>query len=95
MVTAVLVMLAGCYTVYVFSPYQLVWHMPTSADRLLTQLWPPLVVATFWAHGGAAVDAGGEVRPRHAVSTGRSQTAIARKPRTAADGLAKNTVGEP
>lgn len=44
----VLLMLAGYHTAYVLSPFDLPWHVSTSADRLLTQLWPALVLAAFY-----------------------------------------------
>src|SRR5262249_53613847 len=33
-------MLAGYYGVYLTTPYDLAWHLSTSADRLVVQLWP-------------------------------------------------------
>ncbi len=33
-------MLAGYLCVYLITPYDLNWHLQTSFDRLLTQLWP-------------------------------------------------------
>jgi hypothetical protein len=41
-------MLAAYYVVYVITPHEVAWHVSTSADRLLVQLWPSVVVATFW-----------------------------------------------
>jgi len=37
------------YTVYLTTPFDLTWHVSTSFDRLLAQLWPPLVLAVFRA----------------------------------------------
>jgi hypothetical protein len=34
-------MLAGYYAVYLITPYDLGWHLSTTADRLLMHLWPP------------------------------------------------------
>jgi hypothetical protein len=44
----VVLMLAGYHTAYVLTPFHLPWHVSTSADRLLTQLWPALVLAAFY-----------------------------------------------
>ena len=33
-------MLAGFFVVYLLSPYDLGWHLRTSLNRLLCQLWP-------------------------------------------------------
>jgi hypothetical protein len=48
MVTVVLaLMLASYYLVYVTTPFDISWHVSTSIDRLLIQLWPSLVLAVF------------------------------------------------
>ena len=36
-------MLVGYFVVYAISPYDLSWHLSSSLDRLLLQLWPMLV----------------------------------------------------
>ncbi len=36
--------LAGEYVVYLLTPHDLAWHLQTSADRLLVQLWPTVVL---------------------------------------------------
>ncbi|MDI1336391.1 MAG: glycosyltransferase family 39 protein [Lacunisphaera sp.] len=38
-----LLMLAGYYTVYLLSPYDLAWHLDSSLVRLLMQVWPVAV----------------------------------------------------
>lgn len=43
----VVLMLAGYYGVYLLTPHDLAWHLTTSADRLLVQLWPTAVLAIF------------------------------------------------
>jgi hypothetical protein len=40
-------MLAGYFMIYVISPRDLSWHIITSFDRLLSQLWPGLVFLLF------------------------------------------------
>jgi hypothetical protein len=40
-------MLLSFYFVYVLTPYEIEWHITTSFDRLLVQLWPALVLAVF------------------------------------------------
>ena len=40
-------MLASYYVVYVTTPFDIAWHVTTSVDRLLVQLWPGLVLAVF------------------------------------------------
>jgi len=41
---AVAGMLGGYYAVYLLSPYDLDWHIGTSMNRLLLQLWPMLLL---------------------------------------------------
>ncbi|HYR43774.1 MAG TPA: hypothetical protein VER98_12160 [Terriglobia bacterium] len=38
-------MLCGYYILYLVSPYDVEWHIQSSLDRLLVQLWPTCVVA--------------------------------------------------
>ncbi len=40
-------MLVGYYAAYLTTPYDLNWHLSTSVDRLLVQLWPLVVLAAF------------------------------------------------
>ena len=40
-------MLASYYVVYVTTPFDIAWHVSTSIDRLLVQLWPALVLTVF------------------------------------------------
>jgi hypothetical protein len=40
-------MLASYYVVYVTTPFDITWHVTTSVDRLLVQLWPALVLTMF------------------------------------------------
>ena len=40
-------MLASYYFVYVTTPFDIMWHVTTSVDRLLVQLWPGLVLTVF------------------------------------------------
>ena len=40
-------MLAGYYWVYILTPVNLTWHLQTSLNRLLAQLWPSAVFAYF------------------------------------------------
>ena len=47
MVAVLGLMLLSFYVVYVLTPYDIVWHITTSFDRLLVQLWPALVLAVF------------------------------------------------
>jgi hypothetical protein len=51
----------GYFVLYVVSPYDLSWHLTTSAERLVVQLWPPAVFAALLlargepaAHQGAS-----------------------------------------
>jgi hypothetical protein len=37
-------MLVSYYLVYVTTPFDMTWHVSTSVDRLLVQLWPSLVL---------------------------------------------------
>lgn len=43
--------IAACYSLfYLATPYDLSWHLETSAERLLLQLWPSFLLAFFlWA----------------------------------------------
>jgi hypothetical protein len=48
--TAVLgLMLVSYYFVYVTTPFDISWHVSSSLDRLLIQLWPALVLAVFFS----------------------------------------------
>ena len=48
LMTALLgLMLASYYLVYVTTPFDISWHVSTSVDRLLAQLWPALVLTVF------------------------------------------------
>ena len=49
MTTVVCLMLASYYVVYVTTPFDISWHVSTSVDRLLVQLWPALVLTVFWS----------------------------------------------
>ena len=42
-----LLLVAGYIGVYVTTPHDLLWHLSTSIDRLLTQLWPIFVLVLF------------------------------------------------
>jgi len=42
-------MLAGYYCIYLVTPYDLTWHLQTSLNRLLVQLWPSGVFIFFLA----------------------------------------------
>lgn len=54
--------LSGYYATYLVTPYELGWHLSTSADRLIVQLWPLAVLAIFLAMRSPeeALAAGGE-----------------------------------
>ena len=47
MATVLGLMLASYYVVYVTTPFDITWHVSTSIDRLLVQLWPALVLTVF------------------------------------------------
>ena len=47
MLTVAIVMLAGFYGVYLVTPLDVGWLIATTLERLLTQLWPVLVLAAF------------------------------------------------
>jgi len=38
---------AGYYGIYLTTPHDLEWHLATSLDRLIVQLWPMVVFTTF------------------------------------------------
>jgi hypothetical protein len=40
-------MLGSFYLVYVLTPFDITWHVSTSIDRLLVQVWPLLVLTAF------------------------------------------------
>jgi hypothetical protein len=48
MLAVVSAMLAVYYAVYLTTPFDVAWHVSTSFDRLLTQVWPALVLAAFF-----------------------------------------------
>ncbi len=39
--------LGGYFFTYLLTPYDLLWHLSTSADRLFVQLWPSFVFISF------------------------------------------------
>lgn len=41
-------MLAGIFATYLVTPFDLSWHIATSLDRLLLQLWPALLFTFFF-----------------------------------------------
>ena len=41
------IILAGFYTIYLITPLDLAWQLQTSADRLLLQLWPTILLLLF------------------------------------------------
>jgi len=43
----VLILFMGYVAVYVVTPYALAWHLSTSIDRVLLQLWPMFVLVFF------------------------------------------------
>jgi hypothetical protein len=47
MAAVVGLMLVSYYLVYVTTPFEISWHVSTSIDRLLVQLWPALVLTVF------------------------------------------------
>jgi hypothetical protein len=49
MAAVIAVMLVSYYFVYVITPFDIAWHVSTSIDRLLAQLWPSLVLIVFSA----------------------------------------------
>lgn len=44
-----MLIIAGYHFVYLTTPYDLIWHLTTSVDRLLMQLWPAALLALFSA----------------------------------------------
>jgi hypothetical protein len=66
-------MLVGYYAAYLTTPYDLNWHLSTSVDRLLVQLWPIAVLTAFWQMRApedvcAAILEKLDARPEHGVS---------------------------
>ena len=49
----VLLMLAGYYFVYLITPYELVWHLTSSLQRLYIQLYPSVLFIFFTAINGS------------------------------------------
>jgi hypothetical protein len=48
-------MLGSYYLAYVITPFDIAWHVSTSIDRLLVQLWPLVVLTAFRGSGGVLV----------------------------------------
>ena len=44
-------LLVSYYVVYVTTPFDITWHVTTSVDRLLVQLWPALVLTVLLEPG--------------------------------------------
>ena len=51
-VSIVALMMVGYYAVWLVSPLDTVWLVGTSFDRVLIQMWPPIVLAAFSAEYG-------------------------------------------
>ena len=45
---AVCLMLMGYFFIFVITPFRLTWHLDTTLDRLMIQLWPSLVFVFFF-----------------------------------------------
>jgi len=45
--SAILMTIAGYFTVFVVTPYDLTWHLATSLSRLLMQIWPSIILLVF------------------------------------------------
>jgi len=45
--TLLILQLFGYFLIFLFTPQDLVWHLSTSLDRLLIQLWPGFLFAAF------------------------------------------------
>jgi hypothetical protein len=56
MAVVLALMLASYYLVYVTTPFDMAWHISSSVDRLLVQLWPSLVLTAFWTGGSTQQD---------------------------------------
>jgi len=41
------IIIAGYFIIYLISPYSLTWHLATSVDRLLLQVWPSFIFSFF------------------------------------------------
>lgn len=46
---SITLVLAGYFLIYVITPYDLVWQMSTSLNRLFMQLWPSVILVYFLA----------------------------------------------
>ena len=47
LLSALFLMLAGYFLIFLLSPYDLTWHLGTSLGRLLLQLWPSVILVYF------------------------------------------------
>ncbi|MDP6627544.1 MAG: glycosyltransferase family 39 protein [Methanopyri archaeon] len=52
-------MLFGYSLIYVITPRELQWHLDTSLDRVLIQLWPSVVFSLFLVISGSDIDVKG------------------------------------
>lgn len=66
-----ILMTCGYFMVYVITPHRLVWHLNTSLDRVLMQLWP-LTIFTFFLLAGTVEEAAGESRVASPIKDGAS-----------------------
>lgn len=57
-------MLLSFYFVYVLTPYEIEWHITTSFDRLLIQLWPALVLTVFIKGAGESLRGDEAFKPK-------------------------------
>ena len=46
---AILLQLAGYFAVYVWTPHELTWHLQTSKDRLILQIFPAILFLFFYS----------------------------------------------
>jgi hypothetical protein len=50
---ALALMFVGYFFVYVLTPMDLIWHLGTSLERLLLQMWPTFLFLLFLVIGPA------------------------------------------
>ncbi len=44
---ALFLMLLGYFFIFIITPFDLAWHLATTLDRLLMQLWPSFIFVFF------------------------------------------------
>jgi 4-amino-4-deoxy-L-arabinose transferase-like glycosyltransferase len=48
LLSILIIMIAGCFVIYLLTPHNLQWHISNSMNRLIIQLWPIFIFVYFY-----------------------------------------------